>query len=309
VRRELGVLLTALALLAPSARAGDGVVLISQADAIAGGVTASDTPGFPVTLDTPGSYRLAGDLTVASTTADGIEITVDDVTVDLGGFAIQGPITCTGQGSALSCGAGSGRGVDATGAARITVRNGSVRGFGSDGVYVGGADSRAVGLTAEENGGSGIVLSGGIVRDCTASRNGSAGIVPANAPAPSVVVGSTAVGNKSDGIRGNVGAVVMGNSAARNGGAGIAVFSGSSVHRNASHENEGDGILVQSFASTTSITLNSLVDNDGYGIQTQTSADAYGYNVISTDVSSTGTVAGSGTNLGNNFCDGSTTCP
>jgi hypothetical protein len=309
VRRELVLLLAALALLAPPARAGEGVVLITQADALAGGVTPSDTAGFPVTLDTSGSYRLAGDLTVASTSADGIEITADEVTLDLGGFAIQGPITCTGEGSALSCGAGSGRGVDASGQARITLRNGSVRGFGSDGVFVGGADSRAVGLTVEENGNSGIVLSGGIVRDCVASRNGNAGIVPAFVPAPSVVVGNTAVGNQGRGISSNEGAVVMGNSALRNGTAGIAVFSGTAVHRNSSRQNEGDGILVKTFANTTSITLNSLTDNGGYGISTLNSSDAYGYNVIDTDTGSTGTVGGSGTNLGNNACDGSTTCP
>ncbi len=42
----------------------DGVIEINQPRALAGGVTATDGAGFPVTLDHPGSYRLTGNLTV-----------------------------------------------------------------------------------------------------------------------------------------------------------------------------------------------------------------------------------------------------
>jgi hypothetical protein len=67
-----------------------GVVLINQAEAIAGGITSCDTPGFPVTICTSGSYRLSGDLTVPSGT-DGIEITASGVSLDLNGFTIVLP--------------------------------------------------------------------------------------------------------------------------------------------------------------------------------------------------------------------------
>jgi len=38
--------------------------LIDQSAALAGGITPSDAPGFPITIDTPGSYRLVGNLDV-----------------------------------------------------------------------------------------------------------------------------------------------------------------------------------------------------------------------------------------------------
>src|ERR1022692_1296505 len=67
-----------------------GVVLINQAEAIAGGITSCDTAGFPVTICTSGSYRLSGDLNVPSGT-DGIEITASNVSLDLNGFTIVLP--------------------------------------------------------------------------------------------------------------------------------------------------------------------------------------------------------------------------
>ena len=45
---------------AERAIAADGVVEIDQAAAIAGGITPGDDPGFPITLDSPGSDRLTG---------------------------------------------------------------------------------------------------------------------------------------------------------------------------------------------------------------------------------------------------------
>ncbi|MEZ4352198.1 MAG: hypothetical protein R3F16_00865 [Myxococcota bacterium] len=76
--------------LAADADASDGVIEINQTTALAGGVTSSDEPGFPVTLDAPGSYRLTGNLDVPNGT-DGIEILASSVTLDLGGFRIAGP--------------------------------------------------------------------------------------------------------------------------------------------------------------------------------------------------------------------------
>ena len=77
---------------ASSAWAVDGVVLINQASALAGNVTPGDTPGFPVTISQPGSYRLAGNLTVPDANTTAIEVTATgQVTVDLNGFVISGP--------------------------------------------------------------------------------------------------------------------------------------------------------------------------------------------------------------------------
>ena len=80
--RLAALALTALALARP-ALGVDGVIEVNQARAIAGGVTAGDTPGFPVTLSREGSYRLTGNLGVGNADTTAILVTSGDVTIDL----------------------------------------------------------------------------------------------------------------------------------------------------------------------------------------------------------------------------------
>lgn len=112
---------------AHAARATDGVVPIDQARALSGGVSVGDDPGFPITITTPGSYRLVGNLSVGTPNVNSIDVTVPGVVLDLNGFTIAGPVACTGQGSKKSCGQGSSYGIRS--ADRVTVRNGEVHGF------------------------------------------------------------------------------------------------------------------------------------------------------------------------------------
>jgi hypothetical protein len=82
----------AFLLLAGNAFGSEGVIEINQAAALAGGITPSDTPGFPVTLDQPGSYRLTGDLVhegPGPAQVIGLVITAEDVSLDLGGFSVS----------------------------------------------------------------------------------------------------------------------------------------------------------------------------------------------------------------------------
>src|SRR5262245_11599909 len=74
--------------LSSSLQAVDGVWFITQNSALAGYAIPGDAPGFPVTITQPGSYRLAGNLTVPTVFVTAIQITADDVTLDLNGFAI-----------------------------------------------------------------------------------------------------------------------------------------------------------------------------------------------------------------------------
>src|SRR5689334_9768577 len=85
-----------LAVLACNLYAVDGVVLFNQASALAGNVTPGDAPGFPVTISVPGSYRLTGNIALTDLSANVIEITADNVTIDLNGFSLIGPVVCTG---------------------------------------------------------------------------------------------------------------------------------------------------------------------------------------------------------------------
>src|SRR5512144_1730857 len=101
----------------------DGMKLIDQARAFAGGLTPGDAPGFPVTISQPGSYRLSGNLTVPDANTTAIDITSSDVTIDLNGFAIIGPTVCGGFPIACTP-TGTGIGIHTFDSNRITVRNG-----------------------------------------------------------------------------------------------------------------------------------------------------------------------------------------
>ena len=120
--------LFAAATLVSTAWAVDGVVLIDQNRALAGNVTPNDAPGFPVSITQPGSYRLSGNLT-AGPGASGIVILASNVTLDLNGFMISGPLQpCPG----FVCVVLSGVRVPFGAALKsVTVRNGTIAGFGS----------------------------------------------------------------------------------------------------------------------------------------------------------------------------------
>lgn len=131
-----------LLLAAAGAHAIDGVTLINQAEATAGDVTPGDEPGFPVTISRPGSYRLSGNLTVPDSETTAIVVTHPRVTLDLNGFAIQGPVTSSGSGSTLACsgrsanwytGAGIVVQLPAYTAGVVAVGNGTIAGMGGVG--------------------------------------------------------------------------------------------------------------------------------------------------------------------------------
>ena len=173
--RPLLTLLFLLALATP-ALAVDGVLEINQTCAVqtgcidnSGGI--GDTPGFPVTIEVPGSYVLTSNLIVSDPNKHGISIATAPVTIDLNGFEIQGPVNCNGLGSTLTCDAGTGSGIRSS-FVRSSVMNGSVIKFGSDGIQLGGR-YRIERVVVERNGGNGIDVSDdSVVIGCRAYRNG-----------------------------------------------------------------------------------------------------------------------------------------
>jgi hypothetical protein len=173
----------------------DGVVEISHAAIAAGGITPSDTPGYPATIDHSGSYRLTSNLS-PGTNQDGVEITADGVTLDLNGFSIKGPtvVICPPGG----CPPNFGVGVLAPPPRKYTtVRNGFVARMGSHGIYV-DAQSRVEGVTASENGGNGIALGpGSIAQGNVAHDNQGYGIGGVRG---ALVIENTALDNLSFGL-------------------------------------------------------------------------------------------------------------
>jgi len=204
--RTFAVCVVSVALLATPALAVDGVLEINQAAAFAGSITPGDTPGFPVSINAAGSYRLTGNLDVTkaqngspqanSEDITAIEVSVNNVSIDLNGFSILGPTRCNGSCSPT----GDGYGITHTGIDpspnNITVMNGTIRGMGFRGIQV-GTYSRIERVKAISNGGVGIqVGSNSEVVSNMASSNGSAGI----AASTSIVKDNVALQNLDDGI-------------------------------------------------------------------------------------------------------------
>jgi len=210
------------------------VVKINQSKAINGNVTPGDSPGFPVTISQPGSYRLTSNLTVTNANTTAIEITTDDVTLDLGGFLIKGPTACS-SGNPVNCSPiGTGDGVNANGRVNITVVNGTVRGMGGDGI-VGGKAYRIEDVHVISNGGDGIVGGYGIVKENTATLNGGNGI-----SAGGVITGNTVLDNGQNGIEA-VESTVLGNAAFDNVSYGLSSLNNGGYANNVFSYNNGNG--------------------------------------------------------------------
>lgn len=245
------VLLTAcLGGFSNSAIAVDGVILITQANAQAGNVTPGDTAGFPVTISRSGSYQLASNLTVPNENTDAIRFTADNVTLNLNGFAILGPNSCSIPDESVFCTLnGSGVGVRAPSSKGATIINGTIRGMGGSAI-VGGDNLHVENLTINSNGGDGILqaasYSGAIVTRNTVNLNGGNGIL---APFGGTITNNTVSFNGHD-----------------NNDAGIKVDFANLIG-NTVQGNVGFGLYVMNNATTTGYVNNVFVANNGGGVQ------------------------------------------
>lgn len=250
---------TALLGVAVPARAIDGVVLIDQARVAAAG-------GFPFHIIQPGSYRLAGNLTLPNASTDGIRADVYGVTIDLNGFKISGPSTCN-QVTGTCSPAGGGVGVFALGGRVI---NGFVVGMAGHAVVADTVEdlqvfgnnagvrcNRCLRITARQNASTGIDASGGFVRDSFALDNGGDGIKGYQTAVSNVVAsgnGKNAIGNFGHGI--NVGASVVSHSVA----SGNRLFGITAANSTVS-DNSASGNKVGISAQASRVHGNTVLDN------------------------------------------------
>jgi hypothetical protein len=166
-------------------------------------------------INNPGSYVLAGDLTASGNC---LVVTMDGVTIDLGGFAITG--------------AGSGNGILADPTFQsIAVRNGTISGF-ETGINL--SDTQGI---------FGALRNSAVIEGVRVVGN-RVGIQTAG-----IVTGNFAISNSNFGIIGS--GRVSGNIATLNGGVGISItFGGSVVSRNVAVSNSDNGIEVFGGGST-----------------------------------------------------------
>jgi hypothetical protein len=224
----------------PPSYAVDGVVLINQSAALAGNVAPGDAPGFPVTINVPGSYRLSGNLTVPDANTTAIEITADNVTIDLNGFSIIGPTVCSGLPVTSCSPTGPGLGIVSSTKSNIAILNGKIQGMGSTGIALSGSNNRVEKVHVIGNGGHGIfALIGSSVMWCTATNNFGDGI---DLDRGGVGINNVARGNRGDGIASAGSITFSGNTATDNGGHGISVNCPSAVIGNTASGNSGGDI-------------------------------------------------------------------
>ncbi len=241
IRNRLSGIFMAIAvgvLTAGPGSATDGVIEINQARALAGGVTAGDTAGFPVLLTSAGSYRLTGNL-VAPASKDAIYVSAADVTIDLNGFSVSGS------------GTGAIYGVFIVVAANVEVRNGTIRGFPGNAINaVACSGCRVIDVRIRGNSHHGIYMgANSLIRGCTASGNGGGGLY---AGASSSFINNIAHDNDLTGIR------ITGND-------------GGLIEGNVSYGNGVDGITANDFPNPSSVTVrnNSSYSNTNHGIASQ----------------------------------------
>jgi parallel beta-helix repeat protein len=188
-------------------------------------INSANTPGDASNsfiISAPGSYYLTGNITgVAS--KRGINIAASDVTVNLNGFAIIGV-------------ASSLEGINVSGArTNISLRNGTVRGWGGDGINA-------------------LSASNGQYQDLRLSANGLRGL---NAGASSSVLNCTALSNSSSGITVGLGSTITGCTAQDNFQHGFSTDSGTTVNGCTAYANHQRGINVGDGCTVTDCTVRS----------------------------------------------------
>ena len=281
---------------ANAALAVDGVIEINQARAEAGGVTEGDAPGFPVSLQSPGSYRLVGDLVLPNGDTSAIIVASDAVSIDLNGFAIRGPNALTDPSAACSAG-GNGRGIhNVGGGAGLTVVNGRIVGTGAGGIDSSGAANRIDRVTVEQACDFGVrVGPRSLVTDSTARLNYGHGFT---VDADSIVRGSTALLNGGLGVQAPAGSVsVHGCILNGNEGGGLFGLNAASINHNQVNTNGAIGIRVG---------IGSLVL--GNQVSGHSNTQILGATNVSAQVGSGGNVVTYGAGAGGFFYDVRLTC-
>ena len=247
-------------ILASPALAADGVLEINATCAVQTGCFAGDTPGYPVSVTQPGSYRLTSNLVQPDAATSVILATANDVSIDLGGFEISGPFLCPGN-PANCLAAGNSYAVDANGVSGASVTNGAVRGT-ARGILLGDhcvvRDVRVVETTN-----SGIFVGAGCaISRVVVARNGNHGVSLTQGTV--TVTDSAAYDNEGSGFSFGLNATITGSSARRNGGNGILGNAGTQVSNCVASDNTLDGISLN-IAGT--VTSSSSYSNTGSGIR------------------------------------------
>jgi len=242
------------------------------------------------TISASGSYYLAGDRLCSG---QGISVTADNVTIDLCGYSLIG----NGSNSV---------GIWMNGRSNVEIRNGTVRGFGWQGIaeYSSSSKNHSIcNIRAIGNGTAGVSYNGislpgtkHCIKDCTAAENGGNGIY---AYENCTVSGCTSSGNGNDGIYASENCIVTNNNCYQNTDNGI-YANKSTITGNLSSDNGNVGIYVGGGCTVIGNTVSGNGDDGIY---------AYGSTIsgnMAYDNTDMGIACGSGSNVAGNTAYGNT---
>lgn len=211
---------------------------------------------FPIIIDTPGSYLLTADLHVTDDGVNCFEISVDNVSLDLGGHVVRGP----------GASATSGYGIFAYNQSGLTLRSGTVTEF-HRGVSLSGippnlpAGNRIFDLTVSWSVSDGLYFFGGVAREVTAHHNGSLGIGGSGVSCSRCSLFNIVADRNTTGFSINQGSAEN-CIAVENSHIGVSLDS-SAFRGGGAHLNEGIGIWA---GSASTIVGASVFDNGSFGI-------------------------------------------
>lgn len=152
-----------------------GIFLVSGDVSAVGNNASVAEAKFQLTVSEPGTYRLSEDVVVTDANTTAIEINVDNVTIDMNGFSIRGPGTCTPP--PVSCAPrGTGNGIHAVTRGNIVVKNGGIYGMGNVGIYLETNSVHIDNMRLSGNSNGGIVVFGGVINNSVIVDNGGDGI-------------------------------------------------------------------------------------------------------------------------------------
>jgi hypothetical protein len=251
--RQFVSALLCLAFIHGTANAVDGVLLINQSNAIAGNVTPGDAPGFPVSINLPGIYKLSSNLVVPNENTTAIQINVNNVTIDLNGFAILGPNVCATDGVTVAhpcTRPGTGMGIDGGTAVPFNVENtrvmnGTIDGMGNIGVFA-NVNARIEKMNISSSGSYGIYTFGGVILDTLVRGNGNVGIETTGA----IIRDSRSIFNRGYGIQTSTFSVISGCVIATNLSYGLVMSSNTRYVDNVIDNNNGGIANPQIFGGT-----------------------------------------------------------
>ena len=210
-------------------------------------INATNTPGDADSvyrITAPGSYFLTGNLT-GVTGKHGIEIAAWGVTIDLVGFELVG--TASGTLNGITVNAGGPKGV--------TILNGTVRGWGGDGVSISLANGgRVEGVVATDNLGDGLSLGDYMaVSGCSSYDNEGAGIIIGFGAS---LTNSASASNGGNGISAGNGATITNCSSLYSGANGITLGSNCVLVASTSMQSASDGVRATGGSSVIDCVVN-----------------------------------------------------